>query len=37
MPYGLLSATDTHVVTTGKDMSFITAAQQAEGYYKKAE
>lgn len=37
VPYGLLSATDTHVVTTGKDMSFITAAQQTEGYYKKAE
>jgi hypothetical protein len=37
IPYGLLSATDTMVITTGKDKSFITASRQAERLYAKPE
>lgn len=37
MPYGLLSATDTTVIITGKDKSFITASWQAERFYVKPE
>lgn len=37
MPYGLLSVTDTSVITTGKDRSFITASRQAERFYVKPE
>lgn len=37
MPYGLLSVTDTAVITTGKDRSFITASRQAERFYVKPE
>ncbi len=36
-PYGLLSATDMEVITTGKDKSFITASRQAERLYVKPE
>lgn len=37
MPYGLLSVTNTTVITTGKDKSFITASRQAERFYVKPE
>lgn len=36
-PYGFLSASETSVVTTGKDKSYLTASRQAERLYAKPE
>lgn len=36
-PLGLLSATDTEIVVTGQDKSFLTASRQAERLYVKPE